>query len=460
LDQSKGLYFVFGLAMFESLQDRLQGVFDQLNRRGRLSEADVDLALREVRLALLEADVNYKVVKEFIKRVRARAVGVEVSKNITPGQQVIKIVHEELLATLGNPAPLNLGGGSPRIIMMVGLQGSGKTTTAAKLALHLRKSKHSPLLVAADTRRPAAIEQLQILGRQLDIPVYAEDPSVPPPQICANAIKVATSGANNVVILDTAGRLQIDEPLMEELSQIKAQTNPQEVLLVADAMTGQEAVRVAEGFHERVDLTGLILTKIDGDARGGAAISIREVTGVPIKFLGTGEKLSEIEVFHPDRLASRILGMGDVLTLIERAEEVLDEEVAERGAKKLLEGKFNLEDFLEQLQQVKKMGPLQKVMEMIPGMGDMARAIPQEDMDSRLKQTQAIIYSMTLSERRNPKLLNSSRKKRIAKGSGTTVQDINQLLSQFRQMRKMMKQLRNPRVQKNLMNMFSGFRDQ
>jgi signal recognition particle subunit SRP54 len=446
--------------MFESLQDRLQGVFDQLNRRGRLSEADVDLALREVRLALLEADVNYKVVKEFIKRVRARAVGIEVSKNITPGQQVIKIVHDELLATLGNPAPLNLGGGSPRIIMMVGLQGSGKTTTAAKLALHLRKSKHSPLLVAADTRRPAAIEQLQILGRQLDIPVYAEDSSVPPPQICANAIRVATSGANNVVILDTAGRLQIDEPLMEELSQIKAQTNPQEVLLVADAMTGQEAVRVAEGFHERVDLTGLILTKIDGDARGGAAISIREVTGVPIKFLGTGEKLSEIEVFHPDRLASRILGMGDVLTLIERAEEVLDEEVAERGAKKLLEGKFNLEDFLEQLQQVKKMGPLQKVMEMIPGMGDMARAIPQEDMDARLKQTQAIIYSMTLSERRNPKLLNSSRKKRIATGSGTTVQDVNQLLSQFRQMRKMMKQLRNPRVQKNLMNMFSGFRDQ
>ena len=446
--------------MFESLQDRLQGVFDQLNRRGRLSEADVDLALREVRMALLEADVNYKVVKEFIKRVRERAVGVEVTKNITPGQQVIKIVHEELLATLGNPAPLDLGGGSPRIIMMVGLQGSGKTTTAAKLALHLRKSKHSPLLVAADTRRPAAIEQLQILGRQLDIPVYAEDPSVPPPQICANAIKAATSGANNVVILDTAGRLQIDEPLMEELSQIKTRTRPQEVLLVADAMTGQEAVRVAEGFHERVDLTGLILTKIDGDARGGAAISIREVTGVPIKFLGTGEKLGEIEVFHPDRLASRILGMGDVLTLIERAEEVLDEEVAERGAKKLLEGKFNLEDFLEQLQQVKKMGPLQKVMEMIPGMGDMARAIPQEDMDARLKQTQAIISSMTLSERRNPKLLNSSRKKRVARGSGTTVQDVNQLLSQFRQMRKMMKQLRNPRVQKNLMNMFSGFRDQ
>lgn len=444
--------------MFESLQDKLQGVFDQLNRRGRLSEEDVDRALREVRLALLEADVNFKVVKEFVKRVRERAVGIEVSKTITPGQQVVKIVHDELLATLGAAAPLNLGGGSPRVIMMVGLQGSGKTTTSAKLALHLRKSGQTPLMVAADTRRPAAIEQLKVLGKQLDIPVYTEDPSVPPPQICANAIKAARTGANSVVILDTAGRLQIDEALMDELSQIKAKTNPQEVLLVADSMTGQEAVRVAEGFHERVHVTGLILTKIDGDARGGAAISIREVTGVPIKFLGTGEKLNEIEVFHPDRLASRILGMGDVLTLIERAEEVLDEEVAERGAKRLLEGNFNLEDFLEQLQQIKKMGPLNKVMEMIPGMGDITKSIPQEELDSRLKQTQAIISSMTLKERRNPKLLNSSRKKRVARGSGTTVQDINQLLTQFKQMRKMMQQLKNPRFQKNLMNMFGGFR--
>ncbi len=444
--------------MFESLQDKLQGVFDQLNRRGRLSEEDVDRALREVRLALLEADVNFKVVKEFVKRVRERAVGIELSKTITPGQQVVKIVHDELLATLGDPAPLNLGGGSPRVIMMVGLQGSGKTTTSAKLALHLRKSKQTPLLVAADTRRPAAIEQLKILGKQLDIPVYAEDASVPPPQICANAIKAARTGANSVVILDTAGRLQIDEALMDELSQIKAKTNPQEVLLVADSMTGQEAVRVAEGFHEQVKLTGLILTKIDGDARGGAAISIREVTGVPIKFLGTGEKLSEIEIFHPDRLASRILGMGDVLTLIERAEEVLDEEVAERGAKRLMEGNFNLEDFLEQLQQIKKMGPLNKVMEMIPGMGDITKSIPQEEMDTRLKLTQAIISSMTIKERRNPKLLNSSRKKRVARGSGTTVQEINQLLIQFKQMQKMMRQLKNPRFQKNLMNMFGGFR--
>lgn len=444
--------------MFESLQDRLQGVFNQLNRRGRLSEADVDAALREVRLALLEADVNFKVVKDFIGRIRERAVGVELSKKISPGQQVIKIVHEELLTTLGQPARLDLGGASPHVVMMVGLQGSGKTTTAAKLALYLRKSKQRPLMVAADTRRPAAIEQLKVLGRELDIPVYSEDPSVPPPAICANAIKAAKAGAHGVVILDTAGRLQIDEALMEELSQIKAKTNPQEVLLVADAMTGQEAVRVAEGFHKRVDLTGLILTKIDGDARGGAAISIRSVTGVPIKFLGVGEKSNDLELFHPDRMASRILGMGDVLSLIERAEEVIDEEVAERGAKKLLEGHFNLEDFLEQLYQIKKLGPLNKIMEMIPGMGQISNAISQEDMEKQLKRTQAIISSMTTKERRNPKVLNGSRKRRVAAGSGASVQEVNQLLDQFQQMQKMMKQLRNPRARQNLMNMFGGFR--
>jgi signal recognition particle subunit SRP54 len=442
--------------MFENLQDKLQGVFDQLTRRGRLSEADVDKALREVRLALLEADVNFKVVKEFIGRIRERAVGVEVSKHISPGQQVIKIVHDELLTTLGDPAPLDLGGKSPHVIMLVGLQGAGKTTAAAKLALHLRKSKHSPLLVAADTRRPAAIEQLKVLGRQLDMPVYADDPSVPPPQICADSLKVARTGAHNVVILDTSGRLQIDEALMAELSQIKARTDPQEILLVADAMTGQEAVRVAEGFHQQVELTGLILTKIDGDARGGAAISIRSVTGVPIKYLGTGEKVSDLEVFHPDRLASRILGMGDVLSLIERAEEVIDEEVAERGAKKLLEGNFNLEDFLEQLHQIKKMGSLRKIMEMIPGMGDLTKGISEEDMESRIKRTQAIISSMTTGERRNPKVLNGSRKRRVASGSGTSVQEINQLLSQFQQMQKMMKQFRNPRMRQSLMNMFGG----
>ena len=362
------------------------------------------------------------------------------------------------MTTLGQSAPLDLGGASPHVIMMVGLQGSGKTTTAAKLALHLRKSKHRPLMVAADTRRPAAIEQLKVLGRELDIPVYSEDSAVPPPTICANAIKMAKAGAHNIVILDTAGRLQIDQALMDELSQIKAKTDPKEVLLVADAMTGQEAVRVAEGFHRQGDLTGLILTKIDGDARGGAAISIRSVTGVPIKFLGTGEKSNDLEVFHPDRLASRILGMGDVLSLIEQAEEALDEEVAARGAQRLMEGNFNLDDFLEQLQQVKKLGPLNKVMDMIPGLGQLTKTIPQEDMDKQLKRTQAMISSMTIRERRNPKILNGSRKRRIAKGSGTTVQDINQLITQFRQMQKMMKQLRNPRARQNLMNMFGGFR--
>jgi signal recognition particle subunit SRP54 len=444
--------------MFENLQDKLQNVFGQLNKRGRLSEEDVDKALREVRLALLEADVNFKVVKDFVGRIRTRAVGIEVTKHITPGQQVVKIVHEELLETLGQPARLDLGGASPHVIMMVGLQGSGKTTTTAKLALFLRKSKHTPLLVAADTRRPAAIEQLKVLGRELNIPVHAEDPAIPPPTICANALKIAKAGAHNIVILDTSGRLQIDAALMEELSQIKARTNPQEILLVADSMTGQEAVRVAEGFHKQVDLTGLILTKIDGDARGGAAISIRAVTGVPIKFLGVGEKPGDLELFHPDRMASRILGMGDILSLVEQAEEMLDEDVAARGAQRLIEGSFNLEDFLEQLQQIKKLGPLHKVMEMIPGMGELSKAIPQEDMEKQLRRVQAVINSMTLKERRNPKLLNGNRKRRIAKGSGSSVQEVNQLLTQFRQMKKMMKQLRNPRARQNLMNMLGGFR--
>ena len=318
--------------MFENLQDRLQNVFQNLSSRGKLSESDVDAALREVRLALLEADVNFKVVKDFIGRVRERAVGAEVMQSLTPAQQVVKIVNEELIATLGEPTRLNLDGPSPHVIMLIGLQGSGKTTTASKLAMLLRKSNHRPLLVAADTRRPAAIEQLQVLGRQLEIPVHAEGTDVPPPKICANAIKKARQGAYDVIILDTAGRLHIDETLMDELAQVKAQTGPQEVLLVADAMTGQDAVRVAESFHQQVGLTGLILTKIDGDARGGAAISIRTVTGVPIKFLGTGEKTGDLEKFYPDRMASRILGMGDILTLIERAESSLDQEKAQRVA--------------------------------------------------------------------------------------------------------------------------------
>lgn len=442
--------------MFENLQDKLQSVFDQLSRHGRLTEDDVNQALRQVRLALLEADVNYKVTKDLISRVKERAIGIEVMKSLTPAQQVVKIVNEELVTTLGETSPLDMGGGSPRVIMLIGLQGAGKTTTAAKLALHLRKNGQRPLMVAADTRRPAAIEQLKTLGRQLDIPVYDEDPSVPPPQICRNALRVANEGAHSVVILDTAGRLQIDQDLMDELVQIRSGTDPREVLLVVDAMTGQDAVKVAEGFNSQVPLTGLIMTKIDGDARGGAAISVRAVTGVPIKFLATGEKANNLEVFHPDRLASRILGMGDMLSLIEQAEASLDQEIAQEAAEKMLEGKFDLDDFLQQLQQIKRMGPITQLLEMVPGMRDVAKNIPAEDAQKNLVRTEAIINSMTIHERRQPKVLNASRKRRIARGSGTDVSEINQLLSQFRQMQKMMKQFKDPRKRNNLMRMFGG----
>lgn len=442
--------------MFENLQDKLQAVFQRLSGRGRLSEADVDAALREVRLALLEADVNFKVVKDFLGRVRERAVGAEVTRSLTPAHQVLKIVNEELIATLGETAHLNMDAPSPVVIMLVGLQGSGKTTTAAKLALNLRKSKQSALLVAADTRRPAAIEQLHVLGRQLDIPVHSEDASVPPPQICANAVKKAKERASSVVILDTAGRLHIDDELMEELARIKKSTNPSEILLVADAMTGQDAVRVAESFHEKVGLTGLILTKIDGDARGGAAISIRAVTGVPIKFLGTGEKPDDMERFHPDRLASRILGMGDLRTLFERAEASLDQEQALKATKKLIKGEFDLEDFLQQMREMRKMGPISQLMEMLPGMGAQMKDVQPEVTEREMKRIEAIISSMTMEERHNPRILNASRKKRIAMGSGTTVQDINQLLGQFRQVQKLMKQIGGGKLPKNLLNMLGG----
>jgi len=444
--------------MFENLQDKLQGVFRRLSGRGRLGEADVDAALREVRLALLEADVNFKVVKDFIGRVRERAVGVEVTHSLTPAQQVIKIVNEELIATLGEPARLDLDGPSPHVIMLVGLQGSGKTTAASKLALFLRKSNHRPLLVAADTRRPAAIDQLQVLGKQIDVPVHAEGTNVPPPQICANAVKLARQGAFDVIILDTAGRLHVDDALMDELAQVKAKTDPQEVLLVADAMTGQDAVRVAEAFHQRTGLTGLILTKIDGDARGGAAISIRAVTGVPIKFLGTGEKTGDLERFHPDRMASRILGMGDILTLIERAESAVDQEKAQRAGERLLAGEFNLEDFRDQLGEVKKLGPLSQLLEMIPGMGSLKQDLSPDVTDQQLKRIEAIINSMTPLERRNPKVLNGSRKRRVARGSGASVQEVNQLLGQFRQMQRMMKQFGDGKGRRGLPNIFGGLR--
>jgi len=440
--------------MFESLTDKLQSVFKKLGKRGVLREEDVDAALREVRLALLEADVNYKVVKDFISRVRERAVGAEVTQSLDPGQQVVKIVNEELIETLGKPGRLGLQGTAPHVIMLVGLQGSGKTTTVAKLARHLKQKGRLPLMVAGDTYRPAAGQQLEVLGRQLELPVYNEKQKAAPPKICANGLREAKRRGRDVVILDTAGRLQIDDDMMKELEAVKRATNPDETLLVADAMTGQQAVNVASGFHERIGLTGLILTKVDGDARGGAAISMRSVTGVPIKFLGTGEKVDALETFHPDRLASRILGMGDVLTLIERAEATFDEEQAQKMERKIREASFDLEDFLEQLQQVKQMGPLNQLIDMIPGMQGLTEQISPEVTDQQFKRIEAIILSMTPEERRNPRIIKSSRKKRIANGSGTTVQEVNALLKQFRQMQRMMKQLsKGPRSMQGLMRM-------
>lgn len=441
--------------MFESLTDKLQAVFRRLGQRGILRESDVDEVLREIRLALLEADVHYKVVKDFLGHVRERAVGAAITKSLEPAQQVIKIVHEELIATLGEPGRLELKGPAPYVVMLVGLQGSGKTTTVAKLARHLKQNGHLPLMVAGDTYRPAAITQLEVLGRQLDLPVHSEGQRVPPPEICANGVREARRRGCDVVVLDTAGRLQIDDEMMAELEAVKRATHPTEVLLVADAMTGQEAVNVAAGFHQRVGLTGLILTKVDGDARGGAAISMRAVTGVPIKFLGVGEKTDALEVFHPDRLASRILGMGDVLTLIERAEAAFDREQAERMERKLREASFDLEDFLEQFRQVRKMGPLSQVLDMVPGLGKLAQNISPEDTDRQVKRVEAIILSMTPEERHNPRIIDGSRKKRIARGSGTTVQEVNVLLNQYRQMQQMMKRLgKGKSGMRGLMRMF------
>ena len=442
--------------MFESLGNRLQTVFDGLQRRGKLTEADVDTAMREVRLALLEADVNFKVVKQFVGRVRERAIGEEVMRSLTPGQQVVKIVHEELIRTLGEPGRLNLGMQSPAIIMLVGLNGVGKTTTAAKLALLLRREGRRPLLVAADVYRPAAIDQLKTLGKQLDIPVYDEGVGGSPPDIAAHAVRHASREGLTTVIIDTAGRLNIDEMMMDEIRAIKERVRPIETLLVADAMTGQEAVRVATDFDNAVDITGLIMTKIDGDARGGAAISMREVTDVPIKFLGTSEKLDGLELFYPDRMASRILGMGDVLTLIERAQQEMDQEEAMRAGEKLMAGDFNLEDFLQQMQQVRRLGPIGQLMEMIPGMNKMAADVDLSNAESELKRIEAIIRSMTPAERRNPKVIKASRKRRIAAGSGTTVQDVNALLRQFREMQQMMKQLQSGRGRRGLGSLFGG----
>jgi signal recognition particle subunit SRP54 len=427
--------------MFQNLSNKLQETFDTLSRRGKLSEADVDSALREVRLALLEADVHFSVVKSFLDRVRARAIGHEVSRALNPAQQVIKIVNEELVTTLGEPGRLNLKGAQPRVIMLVGLQGSGKTTMAAKLAKKLREQGERVLLVAADLQRPAAVLQLQTLGQTVDVPVFSAPTT--PVEVAAQAVAAGEKQGKTVVILDTAGRLQIDETLMTELTAIRDRTKPVEVLLVADAMTGQEAVRIAEGFHKQVGLTGLILTKVDGDARGGAAISMRAVTGVPIKFLGTGEKVDGVEAFEPSRLAGRILGMGDLMGLIEKAEANLDRENAQKAAEKLVSGHFTLEDFLNQLREVRKMGPIGQLLGMIPGMSGPKMQIDEQEAEQQLKRTEAIIQSMTMRERRNPEVLNGSRKRRIASGSGTTVYEVNQLVKQFKDMQKMIKQMGN-----------------
>ncbi len=432
--------------MFEQLTKRLQDTFDNLGRVGKLTERDVDTAMREVRMALLEADVSLSVVKDFVKRVKERAVGAEVAKSLKPGQMVVKIVHEELLATLGEPGRLDFSGSfKPHVIMLIGLQGSGKTTTAAKLALHLRRAGRQPFLIAADTYRPAAVDQLVTLAKQIQVPYYEEGVSASPPDICVRGLKAAREANAAVAILDTAGRLQIDETLMRELEEIKRRTTPAEILLVADSMTGQEAVNIAQGFNERIDITGLILTKIDGDARGGAALSMRAVTGVPIKFLGTGEKLDGFEEFHPDRLASRILGMGDVLTLIEKAQQEFDEREALKLQKKLLENQFTLQDFLEQLQKIKRMGSITQLMGMIPGLGRLADQIDQDEMEKRIRRVEAIINSMTYAERSNPKILNASRRRRIAAGSGVQVRDVNDVLKQFQEMQTLMGQVRKGR---------------
>ena len=425
--------------MFESLSEKLQKTFRKLRGLGKLSEKNMTEGLREVRLALLEADVNYKVVKDFIADVREKAMGSEVLDSISPGQQLVKVVHDELVSLMGGKAePLTFSSEPPSVIMLIGLQGSGKTTTAAKLARQLRSKGHQPLLVAADVYRPAAVKQLQILAEQLDMPSFSVDGSKEPLKICKESVKHARQNGRDIVIVDTAGRLHIDDELIAELQDIRDALKPREILLVADAMTGQDAVNAAENFHSQVGVTGVILTKLDGDARGGAAISIRAVTSKPIKFVGVGEKLEALEAFHPDRIASRILGMGDVVSLVEKAQENIDEERAAKLQERLLKAQFTLEDFQEQLQQLKKMGPLDDLMAMIPGMSKFKGMQPQE---KDLITIEAIINSMTRKERQTPSVIDGSRKKRIAKGSGTKVADVNRLLKQFQQMQKMMKKM-------------------
>lgn len=433
--------------VFEGLADRLQETFKKLRGHGKLTEEDVNEAMRDVRMALLEADVNFKVVKSFIQKVKERAIGQEVLETLTPAQVVIKIVNEELTELMGGEqSKLNISSEPPTIIMMAGLQGAGKTTTAGKLGLSLRKQGKKPLLVAADIYRPAAVKQLQVLGQQLDIPVFAMEPGTDAVTIAKSAVAHARSHINDVIIIDTAGRLHIDEALMQELKAIKAEVKPHEILLVVDAMTGQDAVNVAQSFNEALGLDGVVLTKLDGDARGGAALSVKAVTGCPIKFVGMGEKLEALEPFYPDRMASRILGMGDVLSLIEKATAVYDAKEAKEMQKKLRKDAFTLDDFLAQLQQIRKMGSFEQILDMIPGMGNIKKKMGDVDVDlngKEIRHVEAIIRAMTPAERADINIINGSRRKRIALGSGTRVQDVNKVLKQFAEMKKMMKKFKN-----------------
>ena len=432
---------------FESLSEKLSAAFKKLRGKGRLTEADVKEAMREVRLALLEADVSYKIVKDFVKRVTERAVGADVLESLSPAQMVIKIVNEELISLMGSESvKINIGSRSPSVVMLVGLQGAGKTTNGAKLAAYMKKQGKRPLLVACDVYRPAAIKQLETVGAQLDIPVFQMGQG-DPVKIAKAGIEHAKKYGNDLVFLDTAGRLHIDEQLMDELKNIKAETEPAEILLVVDAMTGQDAVNAASAFNDALGIDGVMLTKLDGDARGGAALSVRAVTGKPIKFIGTGEKLDQIEVFHPDRMASRILGMGDVLTLIEKAEQSFDEKKAKELEERLRANKFTLADFYDQLVQLKSMGSVQDILSMVPGVD--AKALAGATVDEKaMARTEAIILSMTPYERENPGVIGNSRKKRIAAGSGTDIVDVNRLLKQFDAMQKMMKQLNGKSAKK------------
>ena len=441
--------------MFESLTGKLTDLLSQISSKGRLTDRNMDEALRQIRLALLEADVNFRVTRDFVSRIAERSVGSEVSESLSPGQQVVKIVHEELTNILGGGNhKLEPAKQLPTVVMLVGLQGSGKTTTAAKLALHLREQGQSSLLIANDLRRPAAIDQLVTLGEQLDLPVYHEP-------VSSNVLSVATSGirrakeqAFNWAIIDTSGRLQLDQEMMEELELVRSKVSADEVLLVVDAMTGQEAVNVASEFHSRVNLTGLILTKMDGDSRGGAALSITQVTGIPIKYIGVGEKADALEIFHPDRLASRILGMGDTLSLIEKAQRVVDEKQARVMEQKIRQSTFDLEDFLQQLKNVRNMGSLSSVLELIPGFSQMSKRLPMGGVNEKdMVKTEAVISSMTYAERRNPSILNGSRRRRIAIGSGTLPQDVNRVINQFRQTQKLMRQLAQGRKPGGIMDL-------